>query len=126
MIKKRLTFQLINATTDDFGIWKSSEKEINMIAIKHNIIRSNRLDDDVKFTTSVDITAQSEAELLQAIMEISRYHEQHLSGIDVKVTQQVVLENTEVSFVIGAMKEELNDIKKKNKIGEKNETKGKV
>ena len=119
MIKKRLTFQLVNATPDDFEIWKSKEKEINLIALSHNIVRTNRLDDDVKHTTSVDITAKSDAELLQAIVEISKFHEQHLSGIDVKVTQQVVLENSEVSFVIGAMKDELNHLKNKPKNGER-------
>ena len=67
--------------------------------------------DDIKHTTSVDINGKSEEELLQAIMEISRFHEKHLSGIDVRVTQQVVLENSEVSFVIGAMKDQLNDLK---------------
>ena len=107
MIKKRLTFQLVNATPADFEIWKSKEKEINMIAINHNIVRSNRLDDDVKHTTSVDIATSNESNLLQAIIDIARFHEKHLSGIDVRCTQQKILDNTEVSFVIGSEQLEL-------------------
>ena len=119
MIKKRLQFQLMNANLVDWNLWKSMEKQINMIALNHNVIRSNRLDDDEKHTTSVDITCQTEEDLINTMIRCSEAYERELSGIQINLISVSVLESSEVSFVIGAMKEQLNEMKMKSKNGVK-------
>ena len=116
MIKKRLMFELQDVTDKVFQIWKDQEEEINQIALKHNVIRSNRIDDDCKHTTSVDIEIPNQEAQVHAMIEISHLYAGKMSETTIKVTQQILQTDDESEIIISGsekqvIKESLQSIK---------------